>query len=302
MLLFLPFSHCFGQNAILNTGIHAGATIVIQRRFVLEDVLAAIASGEVTKVFGVPSVFIRLLASEADPALLARVPYYFSAAARLPRAVERAWHERTGRPIHQGYGLTETSPFSTYNYATAFRERSVGTAIDGVDVAIADADGRLLPSGTIGEIVVRGPNVMLGYWRNPAETARVMSDDWFRTGDLGYLDADGYLHIVDRLKDLINVSGFKVYPAEVEQLLAQHPDVVETAVYGRPDPITGEQVCAAVVLHQNATASGDDLAAFCRESIAAYKVPVSIELRDSLPKNGTGKVLKRLLVEESPSR
>jgi long-chain acyl-CoA synthetase len=153
-------------------------------------------------------------------------------------------------------------------------------------------------TGALGEIVIRGPNVMLGYWNQPDETSRAIRGGWFRSGDVGRLDAGGYLYVVDRLKEMINVSGFKVYPSEIEQALCRHPAVAEAAVYGVPDSIRGEQVRAAIVLN-GPSASAENLEAYCRANVAAYKVPAIFEFRDSLPRNATGKLLKRVLVAEA---
>lgn len=297
LLLFLPLYHCFGQNAILNAGLQAGATIVLHRGFDAARIAASLVEDRVTMLFGVPATFI-VLHDRATPADVATVQYCFSAAAPLPIHVERQWRERFGRVIHQGYGLTETSPFASYNHATDHRLGSIGTPIEGVEMAVVDVDsGRPLPEGEIGEIVVRGPNVMLGYWNRPAETAEAIRDGWFHTGDLGRVDADGFFFIEDRLKDMVIVGGSNVYPAEVENVLIQHAAIREAAVFGVPDPLLGERVCAAVVTTPGATVTETEIAAFCRARIAAFKAPARVEIVSELPKNRTGKVLKRVLRE-----
>ncbi|HEY1012153.1 MAG TPA: AMP-binding protein [Herpetosiphonaceae bacterium] len=295
LLLCVPLYHCFGQNAILNSGLAAGATIILLRRFEPESALAAIARHAITMVFGVPTMY-RILLERAEPGQLASVRYYFSGAAILPPSLARAWHARFGRVINEGYGLTETSPFAAYNHESGYKFGSVGTPIERVRIKIVDVEsGLALGPGQVGEIAISGPNVMLGYWNMPEETAQVIRDGWFHTGDLGTLDADGYLYLVDRLKDMINVAGMKVYPAEVEQVLYQHPVVAEAAVYGVADDLSGERVEASIVAREPLPLR--ELMKLCRAYLAPFKIPTAIHMVDSIPKNATGKPLKRVLRE-----
>ncbi|MFG1349934.1 AMP-binding protein [Xanthobacter autotrophicus] len=295
LLLFLPLHHCFGQNAILWPALFAGACVVLQRRFDRAAVLQALRTEGVTMVFGVPTTFLAL-EGRITPADGPRVRYWFSAAAPLPLEVEERWHRHMGLPIHQGYGQSECSPFATYNHLHDLRRGKVGTAIDGVDLRIVDpADGRDLPPGEAGEIVLRGPNVMLGYLNRPDDTAKAVRQGWLHTGDIGRLDAEGYLSVEDRLTDLIIVGGRNVYPAEVENALYAHLAVAEVAVYGVADPFLGEEVWANVVLKAGASAAAQELAAICRRTLAAYKVPTAFTFVDALPRNPTGKILKREL-------
>jgi long-chain acyl-CoA synthetase len=295
VLLFVPMFHCFGQNAVLNSVLNTGATAVLMREFSLDGVLEAISRHGVTMFFGVPTTYILLLEC-ASPEELRSVRYYFSAAATMPREVARRWRATYGVAIHEGYGLTETSPFASYNHETEYRLGSIGTPIEGVEMKIVDVDdGRDLPDGEIGEIAVRGPNVMLGYWNRPEETRRAIVEGWFHTGDLGHFDGDGYFFLVDRLKDMINVAGLKVYPAEVEDVLYGHAGVSEAAVIGAEDAVTGERVEARVVARPGHAVSEEALLAHCRREIASYKVPSRVEFVASLPKNATGKVLRRML-------
>jgi long-chain acyl-CoA synthetase len=295
MLLFLPLFHCFGQNAVLNAAFAAGATVVLQRSFEAEGVLTAIAEHSVTMLCGVPTHFI-VLCDRATPEEMRPVRYCMSAAAPLPLEIERRWRQQFGIPIHQGYGLTESSPFASYNHETAYREGSIGTAIEGVEMAVVDVDsGRLLDTGEKGEIVVRGPNVMLGYWQRPEETRKAITDGWLHTGDIGRMDSDGYFYVEDRLKDMAIVGGFNVYPAEVEDVLYRHPAVAEVAVYGVPDPVMGERVRAAVVLREGSRPDAEALLACCRKHLADYKLPSDFEFVAELPKGRTGKLLKRVL-------
>jgi len=295
LLLFLPLFHCFGQNAILNAGLNACATIVMQRRFEPEQVLRTIVNDGVTMFFGVPTVFIKLLNMNTSGYDLSSVRYYFSAAAPLPSEIVQRWQETYGCVIHQGYGLTETSPFASYNHDLKYKLGSIGTPIENVEMKIVDFDGFELEPGELGEIIIRGPNVMLGYWNRAAETAESIKNGWFHTGDIGTMDADGYFYIVDRLKDMINLSGFKVYPTEVENAIYQHPAVAEVAVYGVPDPVKGEIVKANIVVKSGCAITAEEVIAFCTEKMAVYKIPHTINFVDSLPKNATGKVLKRQL-------
>lgn len=297
MLLFLPLFHCFGQNAVLNAAFAGGAAVVLQRSFDAGAALRAIEESRVTMLCGVPTHFI-VLHDRAAPEQMRPVRYCMSAAAPLPLEIERRWRERFGVPIHQGYGLTESSPFASYNHETGYREGSIGTPIEGVEMAVADvASGRLLPAGEKGEILVRGPNVMLGYWRRERETREAITNGWLRTGDIGRMDPDGYFYLEDRLKDMVIVGGFNVYPKEVEDALYLHPAVAEAAVYGVPDSVMGERVRAAVVIRGGSQAAADDLLACCRAHLAEYKLPVEFDFVAEIPKSRTGKVLKRVLRE-----
>jgi long-chain acyl-CoA synthetase len=295
-LCALPLFHCFGQNFIMNALLHAGATLVLQERFVLEEFLAAIPAQGITLLYAVPTMYILMLGAELGRYDLGSLRLCFSAAASLPREAERQWKERTGHDIHQGYGLTESSPSACYNHDTAFRPGSVGTPIENVEMRVVDpVTGDPVLDGEPGEIVIRGPNVMKGYFRNPEATAQAVRDGWLRSGDIGYRDADGYYFIVDRVKDMINVSGFKVFPREVEEVLYLHPGVKEAAVLGMPDPVRGEAVRAVVVAREGEAVDPAALQALCRERLASYKVPERVDFIAALPKNPTGKVLKKEL-------
>jgi long-chain acyl-CoA synthetase len=293
-LCALPLFHCFGQNFIMNALVTAGGLLVLQERFVVEAFAEAVARHRVTLFYAVPTMYILFLAAGARPDF-SSVRLYFSAAATLPADVERRWREVYGQWIHQGYGLTECSPFASYNHEHAFRPGSVGTPIENIEMRIADEAGQELADGELGEILIKGPNVMKGYFGNPQATAEAIRDGWLRSGDIGYRDPDGYYYIVDRVKDMINVSGFKVFPREVEEILFRHAAVKEAAVVGVADPVRGEAVKAYVVLKTGATATADELRALCRGAVATYKVPDAIEFIEALPKNPTGKVLKKEL-------
>jgi long-chain acyl-CoA synthetase len=298
LLLFLPLSHCFGQNAILNSALNCAACVVMDP-FEPREIARRIVANRISMLFGVPMSFA-LLADCVSVEQMATVRYCFSAAATLPLETANRWREKFGMPIYEGYGLTETSPFASYNHRLRFRPGSIGMPIDNVEMRIADpATGRELPAGEQGEIVIRGPNVMLGYWKREAETAAVLRNGWFHSGDIGSIDEDGYFYIVDRIKDMISVGGLKVFPAEVERRLGRHPAVRETAVYGLPDAITGERICADILLVEDAAQEPDaaGLTAFCAAELARYKVPAEFRIVKDLPRNPTGKVLKRVLRE-----
>lgn len=299
MLLYVPLFHCFGQNAILNSALNVCATIILQRRFKLEQVLETIANEKVTMFFGVPTVYIKLLNTDTSSFDLSSVRYYFSAAATMPVEISRKWQQKHGQVVHEGYGLTETSPCACYNNDLKYKQGSIGTPIENVEVKIVNSQGIPVLPGELGEIVIKGPNVMLGYWNRPQDTAKVIKDGWFHTGDIGKMDHQGYFYIVDRLKDMINVSGFNVYPAEVENVIYQHRAVAEVAVYGIPEPVKGEIVKASIVLKAGCTLKEEQIIEFCSQRIATYKMPKVFNFVESIPKNPTGKILKRKLRREA---
>ncbi|HRO58047.1 MAG TPA: long-chain fatty acid--CoA ligase [Burkholderiaceae bacterium] len=296
---FLPMFHVYGQNYILNAAIVSGATVSLFRRFVPGQVLGAIERDRITMFFGVPTIFIGLLSMDLSPYDLSSIRYEMSAAATMPEEVSRRWTERFGRRVFEGYGLTECSPFACYNDLVEHRFGSVGRAVEGFELAIFDEEDREQPRGEWGEIVIRGPGVMKGYWNRPEDSERTLRGGWLHSGDIGRMDEDGYVYIVDRVKDMINVSGFKVWPAEVEQYLYRMPQVQELAVYGVPHPEKGEQVAVAIVPKAGHALDAEQVIAWCRESIAAYKVPAIVEIVDELPKSPTGKILKRVLREQA---
>jgi long-chain acyl-CoA synthetase len=299
LAIFLPLFHVFAQNYIMNAGFVAGATLVLFRRFVPDAVIAEIQRQRVTMFFAVPTIYIALLGANVPKEKLASIRYYFSAAATMPQEISRRWTETYGPAVHEGYGLTECSPCAAYNHVTKHKFGSVGTAIEGFEVKIFDENDRELPRGEWGEIVMRGPGVMKEYWGKPEDTAQALRGGWLHSGDIGKMDEEGYIFIVDRVKDMINVSGFKVWPAEVEHYLYQIPQIKEVAVYGLPDPLKGESVCAAVVLNDGARLRPEELIDWCREKLAAYKTPARVDIVAELPKSATGKILKRMLRQQA---
>ena len=302
LICYLPLFHCFGQNFIMNSAFNAGATLVLHERFHPDEILDSLKTSRVTMFFAVPTVYNRFLALPKIEESFASVRYCFTAAASMPLEVVRRWREKVGQIIYEGYGLTETSPFASYNHDFFYREGSVGTPIENVEMKIVDEKGNELKPGEVGEIAIKGPNVMQGYYRRPEETAQAIRDGWFLTGDIGKMDEDGYFYLVDRAKDMINLAGFKVWPREVEEILIQHPSISEVAVVGIPDADTGEAVKAFVVLKDKASAKEGELIDYCRDRIAVYKAPRSVEFIDALPKNPAGKILKRELRAREQAR
>ena len=221
----------------------------------------------------------------------------------VQKAVNDRWHKVTGRNIVEGYGLSETSPVATANPADATEfTGTIGLPLPSTDIAILDDAGKHLPIGQAGEIAIRGPQVMVGYWQRPQDTAQVMTaDGFFRSGDIGFMDENGYVTIVDRKKDMVLVSGFNVYPNEVEAVVSMHPGVLECAVIGVPDATTGEAVKLFVV-RRDSELSKEDLLAFCHEALTAYKRPKIIQFCDQLPKTNVGKILRRELRETKDPR
>lgn len=298
MILFLPLFHVFGQNFIMNSTFLACGTIVLHRRFAAEEVLDSMQRNRVTMFIAVPTIYIGLLNVPEAKKAFASVRYEFSAAATLPREISARWTERFKRPVFEGYGLTECSPFACYNHDFTHKFGSIGTPVQNTEVRIFDEEDNPLAPGNWGEICIRGPGVMKGYYNKPDETEKALRNGWLHSGDIGMTDEEGFVFIVDRVKDMINVSGFKVWPAELEQYLYEHPAVHEVAVYGVPDPAKGEAVVAAIVPNPGVAATQEEIKAWCKERIAAYKTPSRVEFVDELPKSPTGKILKRVLREE----
>lgn len=293
VLLFMPLFHCYGLNVILNSALSVGATVVMERRFDPRGTAATIEREQVTMFFGVPTTFIVLLQSEA-PDALASLRYCYCAAAPLPLEIEARWTQQFGLIVNQAYGLSEASPCVAYNAVGEYRPGSIGKPSAGVQVRVVDPDSEAdVEPGAVGEFWVKGPGVMLGYWGRPEATAATLRDGWLRTGDLGRCDADGYLYLTDRLKDMINCGGMKVFPTEVENAIYRHPAVGEAAVVGVPDSTMGEVVHAQVAPKPGQHLDVADLRALLVEHLAAYKRPTLIRVVGALPKGRTGKILRR---------
>ena len=292
-LCFLPLNHVFGQIHITHSMVFCGGGLVLQPAFDLENALDAIQRFRVTNFYAVRTVYIRMLELDDLNTKIQSVRYCFSAAASMASEVVREWKSRTGLDIHESYGMTESASMVTYNHYYRHVVGSVGTPVNLVEVQIRDFDGNMLATGNQGEICICGPNITRGYLNNAAETQAAFRGDWFRSGDIGLFDDDGYLYIVDRLKDMIITGGENVYPREVEELLYTHPEIQECAVVGLPDKEWGERVTAFIVPHKGQQPDPKTLKSFLKEHMAGYKVPKEFIFVDELPKNNAGKLLKR---------
>ncbi|MFI6952424.1 long-chain fatty acid--CoA ligase [Nocardia sp. NPDC050408] len=294
----LPLFHVFGQTVSMNATWRAGATLVLLPRFVAAEAIGLMKAEGVNTFHGVPTMYVGLIGAArdlSDPPLLRLC---ISGGASLPSSVLEAFEDVFGARILEGYGLSETSPTAAVNQPDfGVKPGTVGHSVWGVDVEIADPSETkriaLLPAGELGEVVIRGHNVFNGYLGKPEVTAAAVVDGWFRTGDLGIKDADGYLTIVDRIKDMIIRGGFNVYPTEVEEALLRHPDIAAVAVIGVPDETYGEEVCAVVV--PAAAVTAEDVIAYGRAHLAKHKYPRRVEFVTELPLGPSHKVLKREL-------
>lgn len=296
----LPLFHTFGQTVSMNSTFRVGATLLLQPRFNAAKAIEVMRNEGATLFFGVPTMFVQLLEASSQVNALPKLRECISGGASLPVAVLERFEQTFGTTIFEGYGLSETSPTATVNqHWFGAKAGTVGHAIWGVEVEIADEtiDGRieLLPDGRLGEIVIRGHNVFAGYLDNPEATALALVDGWFRTGDIGQKDADGFITIVDRKKDLIIRGGFNVYPREVEEVLMRHPAIAQVAVIGVPDEQCGEEVCAVVIPNEGESLDVEALVEWARERLGRHKYPRRIEVLDALPMGPSHKVLKREL-------
>ena len=298
----LPLFHSFGQTCAMNAGFRAGATLVLMPRFEGPAALQALGAYGVTVFEGVPTMYIALLdAARTHEGDLPKLRIAVSGGASLPMTVMDTWRETFGSEIYEGYGLSETSPVATFNHESVGRKPgTVGTPIWGVDVEVAKAEVEnaieLVGTGEIGEVVIRGHNVFTGYLNNPDATDAAIVDGWFRSGDLGTKDEDGFVAIVDRKKDMVLRGGFNVYPREVEEVLLRHPAIAQVAVIAVPHDTLGEEVCAVVVRAPDTDASADEIVAWSKENLAAHKYPRIVQFVDAFPLGPSGKVLKRELV------
>jgi len=302
----LPFFHIYGMTAAMNAPLYAGSTIVLLPRFEVEAVMETIQKEKITSFCGVPTMYIAVIHHpDVKKFSLRTVRGCISGGAALPTAVIKSFGELTGGALVEGYGLSEASPVTHCNpigEGASVREGSIGIPLPFTDAKIVDMDDPSKPPGVgeAGELAVKGPQVMLGYWNNKAETENALTKDgWLLTGDIARMDADGYFYIVDRKKDMIDVSGLKVYPREVEELLFAHPGVKEAAVVGMPDEYRGEAVSAYVVLkpESKGKVTEEEIIQFCRTNLATYKAPRMVAFVDELPKTLVGKVLRRRLRE-----
>ena len=297
-LLFLPFNHVFGQMHIMNATILSAGCLEMIPSFDMDRVINILGEGRVTKFFAVPTLYVRLLAIEGLREKLNAVRYCFSAAASMAAEIVHQWKEVTGLAIHESYGMTEAAPMVTYNHYYRHAIGSVGTPVSGVEVEIRDEEGKKLDQGEKGEICIRGRNIMKGYLDNPEATqAAFWENGWFRSGDVGVFDENGYLFIVDRLKDMIITGGENVYSLEVEEVLYTHPDIHECAVIGLPDVEWGERVTACIITKPDKTVDESQLKAYLKNHLSAFKVPKEYRFLDDFPRSPAGKILKRELRE-----
>ncbi|WP_328864035.1 long-chain-fatty-acid--CoA ligase [Streptomyces virginiae] len=294
----LPLFHAFGQTCGLNTAVAAGATLSLLTRFHPAAALETIHRDAVTVLLGVPTMYAALVHAELPDGFDApRLRLAVSGGASLPVEVLHGFEQRFGVAVLEGYGLSETSPVAAFNMPDRPRKPgSVGLPVRGVELRLVNEDGTTTGPGEVGEIAIRGENVMAGYHGRPRATAEAIRDGWFHTGDLARVDEDGYYFIVDRAKDMIIRGGHNVYPREVEEVLYMHPAVAEAAVVGIPDPRLGEEIAAVVVLKPEGLATAEEIRDHVKAQVAAYKYPRIVKLTDALPKGPTGKILKRDIV------
>jgi long-chain acyl-CoA synthetase len=297
-LVVLPLFHSFGQTCFQNAVLRAGGTLVMLPRFEPKAALELMHQHRVTYFGGVPTMYFALLHyPEASRYDLSSLTFCCSGGAAMPVEVMRAFNEKYKVTILEGYGLSETSPVASFNVLDRpTKPGSIGVPIRSVEFKLVDEAGRTITEPMVpGEICIKGPNVMKGYYKRPEATAEVMKNGWFATGDVAHRDSEGYYFIVDRKKDMIIRGGFNVYPREIEEVLYGHPAVLEAAVIGVPHESHGEEVKAVIALKPGQKTTADEIVAFCKEKLAAYKYPRLIEFREALPKTATGKILKREL-------
>nr|WP_106589197.1 long-chain-fatty-acid--CoA ligase [Salsuginibacillus halophilus] len=300
-LAVLPFFHVYGMTVSMNLSVMSASETIILPKFDPKEVLETIQKEQISIFPGAPTMYIGLI-NHPDAASydLSSVQACMSGSAALPLEVQQTFEEMTGGKLVEGYGLTEAAPVTHCNLLWGTRrEGSIGLPWPDTEAGIYSEENGMLPPNEIGELVIRGPQVMQGYWKRPEETAATFYEDWLLTGDMGYMDEDGFFYIVDRKKDMIIAGGFNIYPREVEEVLYEHDDIQEAVIVGVPDEYRGETVKAFIVLKEGSEVDEAALDAFCRKNLAAYKVPRSYEFRDELPKTTVGKVLRRVLVDEA---
>ncbi|HSK85614.1 MAG TPA: long-chain fatty acid--CoA ligase [Rubrobacter sp.] len=296
-----PFFHIFGTTVVLLTSIRYGMNMLLVRRFQIEEMMELIKRERPAMLAGVATIFTALHGyPDMESYGLDEILLYVSGGASVPIDLLESFKRRTGRPLFEGYGLSEGAPVSINTYLRGPVPGSIGIPMPSTDMRIVDEETGTeeMPLGELGELVVKGPQVMQGYWNMPDETTKTLRDGWLHTGDIARMEENGYFYIVDRKKDVIIASGYNVYPREVEEVLYRHSEVVEAVAVGVPDEYRGETVKAFVVKKEGSTLTEEELLSYCKENLAAYKVPKLLEFRDELPKSAVGKILKRVLSEE----
>ncbi|WP_343243894.1 long-chain fatty acid--CoA ligase [Streptomyces sp. SID13726] len=304
-LVVLPLFHSFGQTVQMNAAFGIGARLVLMPRFEAADVLRTLADEAVTLFAGVPTMYWKLLGESADEATLARITANLrmavSGGSALPPEIAARFRKAYGVDVREGYGLSETSPMVSFQTpGRPPKPGSIGGPVWGVEMRVVDAGGTPVADGETGELVVRGHNVMKGYLGRPEATAELLQDGWLHTGDVARRDEDGDFVVVDRAKDLVIRGGYNIYPRELEDVLLTHPEVSLAAVVGVPHPVHGEEVKAFVIRRPGSRLSEEDLRAWCKEAMAAYKYPRLFEFHDELPMTASGKILKRELRRALP--
>jgi len=291
----LPLFHSFGQTVGMNASMKVGACLTLVPKFDPAEALATMQRDSVTHFYGVPTMFGALLHHpERESYDTSSLRTCITGGASMPVEVLRGFEEAFGAIVLEGYGLSETSPVASSNHPEMERKAgSIGTPLEGVEMQVVDENDNPVEQGEVGEIVIRGHNIMKGYWQRPDATAEAMRGGWFHSGDMARTDEDGYFYIVDRKKDMIIRGGYNVYPREVEEVLFEHPKIREAAVLGVPHDEWGEEIGAAVVLHDGEELDPAEVSAYVKERIAAYKYPRLVWFLDDLPKGPTGKILKR---------
>jgi long-chain acyl-CoA synthetase len=306
ILAVMPFFHVYGLTVGLHMATLIGATLILVPKFDLNQVLKLIDKERPTIFPGAPPIYVAINhAPDVQKYNLRSIKACISGAAALPVEVQTTFEALTGGKLVEGYGLTEASPVTHCTPVYGRRVAgAIGLPLPDTEMKIVDLETGIEPvePGAEGELCIRGPQVMLGYWKRPEETARTIRDGWLHTGDIARMDQEGYTHIVDRAKDMIIASGYNIYPRDVEEVLYEHPAILEAAVAGVPDEYRGQTVKAYVVLKPGQSATAEQIITFCRERMAKYKVPHLVEFRDSLPKTMIGKVLRRVLLEEEEQR
>jgi long-chain acyl-CoA synthetase len=294
-LCFMPLNHVFAGCHIMNSCFYSCATLVLHPGFNMDAIVESVGVNKVSRLYAVPTVYIRFLNNPECHKDLASVGYSFSAATSMPSEIVRQWKSTFGLNIHEAYGMTETSSLVTFNHMYQHKIGAVGTPAGVVEVKIVNAEGNEVLQGEEGEIIIRGPNIMKGYFNRPDETDETIINGWLHSGDVGRFDNEGYLYIVDRIKDVIISGGLNVYPTEVEEVLYTHDAVEECGVVGTPHEEYGEAVTAFIVLKKQKKASEEDLIRFCKGKIASFKAPKKVFFVKELPKTPQGKILKREL-------
>ncbi|QOR68342.1 long-chain fatty acid--CoA ligase [Cytobacillus suaedae] len=301
-LTVIPLFHVFGMTSGMNLSIFCGSSNVLLPRFDLEEMLQTIKREQPTTFPGVPTMYVALTNHpKAEDYGIDSIRVCNSGSAPMPVELMKEFEAKTGAKVLEGYGLSEAAPTTHCNPMFAERKPgSVGIGFPSTDYKIVDvATGSLeVPAGELGEVIIKGPQVMKGYWNMPEETAHTLRDGWLYTGDIARMDEDGFLYIVDRKKDMIIASGYNVYPRDVEEVLYQHPSVQEAVVIGVPDSYRGETVKAVIVLKAGKEATQEEIIQYCKDNMASYRVPTIIEFRDQLPKTSVGKILRRALRDE----